>query len=113
MHYAGNDWANAQIAGLKDQFGKLGIEVVAITDANFKPDKQVSDLETVMSQEARHHRVHPDRPGRHRRGVQGGRGGRREARLHGQRARRASTPARTTSRRSPPTTSATVWSRRT
>ncbi|WP_310529322.1 substrate-binding domain-containing protein [Nocardioides sp.] len=48
MHYGGNDWANAQIAGLKDQFAKLGIEVVAVTDANFKPDKQVSDLETVM-----------------------------------------------------------------
>ena len=48
MHYGGNDWANAQIAGLKDQFGKLNIEVVATTDANFKPDKQVSDLETVM-----------------------------------------------------------------
>lgn len=48
MHYGGNDWANAQIAGLQDQFGKLGIEVVAVTDANFKPDKQVSDLETVM-----------------------------------------------------------------
>jgi ribose transport system substrate-binding protein len=48
MHYGGNDWANAQIAGLQDQFAKLGIEVVAVTDANFKPDKQVSDLETVM-----------------------------------------------------------------
>lgn len=49
MHYGGNDWANAQIAGLKDQFAKLNIDVVATTDANFKPDKQVSDLETVMS----------------------------------------------------------------
>jgi ribose transport system substrate-binding protein len=49
MHYGGNDWATAQIAGLKDQFAKLGIEVVAETDANFKPDKQVSDLETVLS----------------------------------------------------------------
>jgi ribose transport system substrate-binding protein len=49
MHYGGNDWANAQVAGLKDEFGKLGIGVVATTDANFKPDKQVSDLETVMS----------------------------------------------------------------
>jgi ribose transport system substrate-binding protein len=48
MHYGGNDWANAQIAGLKAQFAKMGIEVVAVTDANFKPDKQVSDLETVM-----------------------------------------------------------------
>lgn len=51
MHYGGNDWANAQIAGLKDEFGKLGIRIVATTDANFKPDKQVSDLETVMSKE--------------------------------------------------------------
>jgi ribose transport system substrate-binding protein len=49
MHYGGNDWASAQIAGLKDEFGKLGIQVVATTDANFKPDKQVSDLETVMT----------------------------------------------------------------
>jgi ribose transport system substrate-binding protein len=49
MHYGGNDWAAAQIDGLKSQFAKLGIELVATTDANFKPDKQVSDLETVMS----------------------------------------------------------------
>ncbi len=49
MHYGGNDWANAQVDGLKDQFAKLGIKVVAVTDANFKPDKQVSDLETVMA----------------------------------------------------------------
>lgn len=49
MHYGGNDWATAQIAGLRDEFGKLGIKVVAVTDANFKPDKQVSDLETVLS----------------------------------------------------------------
>lgn len=50
MHYGGNDWATAQIAGLKSEFEKLGIEVIATTDANFKPDKQVSDLETVMAQ---------------------------------------------------------------
>jgi ribose transport system substrate-binding protein len=48
MHYGGNDWANAQVAGLKSEFGNLGIKVVAVTDANFKPDKQVSDLETVL-----------------------------------------------------------------
>jgi ribose transport system substrate-binding protein len=50
MHYGGNDWATAQIAGLKSEFGKLGIKVVATTDANFKPDQQVSQLETVMTQ---------------------------------------------------------------
>lgn len=49
MHYGGNDWANAQVKGLRSEFDKLGIEVVAVTDANFKPDKQVSDIETVMS----------------------------------------------------------------
>lgn len=50
MHYGGNDWATAQITGLKSEFEKLGIKVIASTDADFKPDKQVSDLETVMTQ---------------------------------------------------------------
>lgn len=50
MHYGGNDWSRAQIAGLKDQFGKMGIKVIATTDAGFKPEKQVSDIETVMAQ---------------------------------------------------------------
>src|SRR5690242_4755434 len=49
MHYAGNDWAIAQIDGLKNEFGRLGIRVVAVTDANFQPDRQVSNLETVMA----------------------------------------------------------------
>lgn len=49
MHYGGNDWSVAQIEGLKDQFGKMGIEIIATTDANFKPEKQVSDIETVLA----------------------------------------------------------------
>jgi ribose transport system substrate-binding protein len=49
LHYGGNDWSTAQVDGLKDQFGKLGIQVVAVTDANFKPEKQVSDIETVLA----------------------------------------------------------------
>lgn len=49
LHYGGNDWANAQVAGLKSEFGVLGIKIVAVTDAEFKPDKQVSDLQTVMA----------------------------------------------------------------
>jgi ribose transport system substrate-binding protein len=49
MHYGGNDWANAQIAGLEARFEELGIEVVATTDANFDPGQQVSDIETVMA----------------------------------------------------------------
>jgi len=51
MHYGGNDWAIAQENGLKSQFEKMGIEVIATTDANFKPEKQVSDIETVLAQE--------------------------------------------------------------
>src|SRR5689334_3356398 len=50
MHYGGNDWSQAQIDGLKTQFAAMGIDVVAVTDAGFKPDKQVSDIETVLAQ---------------------------------------------------------------
>ncbi len=50
FHYGGNDWSNAQAAALKDQFGKMGIKVIAVTDAGFKPEKQVADIETVMAQ---------------------------------------------------------------
>lgn len=50
MHYGGNDWANAQIAGLNAEFERLGIEVIATTDANFDPATQVSDIETVLAQ---------------------------------------------------------------
>ncbi|GAB2815000.1 substrate-binding domain-containing protein [Alpinimonas psychrophila] len=49
MHYAGNDWSTAQVEGLKSEFTRLGIEVVAVTDANFKPEQQVSDIETVLA----------------------------------------------------------------
>jgi ribose transport system substrate-binding protein len=49
LHYGGNDWSTAQVDGLKARFAELGIEVVAVTDANFKPDKQVSDIETVLA----------------------------------------------------------------
>lgn len=48
MHYTGDDWSAAQIAGLKDQFNRMGIEVIAITDANFDSQKQIADLEAVL-----------------------------------------------------------------
>ena len=50
MHYGGNDWAQAQINGLQTQFAAMGIKVIAVTDAGFKPEKQVADLETIMAQ---------------------------------------------------------------
>ena len=50
MHYSRNDWSQAQVAGLKSQFDKMGIEIIAITDAGFKAEKQVADIETVLAQ---------------------------------------------------------------
>jgi len=50
MHYGGNDWSQAQIAGLETQFAEMGIEVIAVTDADFDPEKQVSDIETVLAE---------------------------------------------------------------
>jgi ribose transport system substrate-binding protein len=49
LHYGGNDWSNAQVDGIRNQFAKLGVELIAITDANFKPDKQTSDIETILA----------------------------------------------------------------
>lgn len=48
FHYSGNDWSNAQLSGLRSQFGIMGVEIIAVTDAGFKPEKQVSDIETVL-----------------------------------------------------------------
>ena len=54
MHYTGDGWTDAQIAALRHQFGELGIDVIAVTDAGFEPNRQVSDIETVL---ARHPNV--------------------------------------------------------
>ena len=35
FHIGGNDWTNAQSAALKQQFEKMGIKVIAETDAGF------------------------------------------------------------------------------
>src|SRR5579859_3383885 len=48
LHYGGNDWSNAQVAGLKEQFSAMGIEVIAVTDAKFDSNRQVADIETVL-----------------------------------------------------------------
>ena len=51
MHYGGNDWSQAQVAGLETQFAELGIEVVAVTDAGFEPGRQAADIERVLARE--------------------------------------------------------------
>src|SRR3984893_6070126 len=49
MHYS-SDWSKAQVAGLKSQFEKMGIEVIAVTDAGFNPERQVAEIQTVLAQ---------------------------------------------------------------
>ncbi len=49
FHYGGNDWSTSQLKGLTDSFTKMGIKVIATTDANFSAEQQVSDIETVMA----------------------------------------------------------------
>ncbi len=50
MHYGGNDWSQAQVSGLRAQFGEMGIEVIAVTDAGFDPDRQVADIKQVLAE---------------------------------------------------------------
>lgn len=49
MHYSGTDYMNAAVGAMQDTFEKMGIEVVAVTDAQFKAEKQVDDIETVLA----------------------------------------------------------------
>jgi ribose transport system substrate-binding protein len=44
-----SDFTKAVTAGAKDEFAKLGIDVVATTDAGFDAGKQKSDIETVLA----------------------------------------------------------------
>jgi ribose transport system substrate-binding protein len=51
MHYAGDDWSTSQIKGLEDEFGRLGIEVTSVTDADFDPAQQVADIENALTKQ--------------------------------------------------------------
>lgn len=51
MHYAGDDWSTSQIQGLEDEFGRLGIEVTSVTDADFDPAQQVADIENALTRQ--------------------------------------------------------------
>jgi len=48
MHYA-SEWSQAQIEGLQVECARLGIEIVAVTEAGFRADRQVSDLASVLA----------------------------------------------------------------
>ncbi len=49
MHFSGDSWSNAQVEALKAEFDRLGIRIVAQTDAQADPAKQFSDIETALS----------------------------------------------------------------
>lgn len=44
-----SDWTAAAVSGAKDEFARLGIDVVAETDAGFSVERQKSDIETVLA----------------------------------------------------------------
>lgn len=50
MLWAGaSEWYNAMTEGAEAEFAKMGIEVAAISDAQFDPSKQATDIETSMA----------------------------------------------------------------
>jgi ribose transport system substrate-binding protein len=49
LWHTSSDFVNAVTAGATDEFNRLGIQVVATTDAGFDAAKQKSDIETVLA----------------------------------------------------------------
>lgn len=47
--HGSSPWVGAVTDGAKTEFSKLGIKVVAVTDAQFDPAKQVADLENIKA----------------------------------------------------------------
>lgn len=47
--HGSSPWVSSVTQGAKSEFKKLGIRVVAVTDAHFDPAKQVADLENVTA----------------------------------------------------------------
>lgn len=42
------DWPNGQTKGLTDEFGKYGVQIISNTEANFKVDKQIANIENAI-----------------------------------------------------------------
>lgn len=42
------DWPNGQTRGLTDEFTKYGVKVISNTEANFKVDKQIANIENAI-----------------------------------------------------------------
>lgn len=44
------DWSRLTIQGIKQSLGELGIKVIAVTDAKFNVQQQISDLQNLITQ---------------------------------------------------------------
>ncbi len=47
FQFAG-DWPNGQTRGLTDEFNKYGVEIISNTEANFKVDKQIANIQNAI-----------------------------------------------------------------
>ncbi len=47
LGWLGDDWASEQTKGLKETFEKLGVKVIAETNANWDDAKQIADLDAI------------------------------------------------------------------
>ena len=47
MGFTGDDWSAGIVYGIKEECERLGIEIIAETEADFKDTKQISDLHAV------------------------------------------------------------------
>jgi ribose transport system substrate-binding protein len=48
FHTTASDWPRLQEEGIRAVLDKYGIEVLTVTDAEFKVDKQISDIESII-----------------------------------------------------------------
>lgn len=53
FHYTGNEWTRLHEKAIKDTLSNMGVRVLSVTDANFDPDLQNTQLEGLIMQ-------HPD-----------------------------------------------------
>jgi ribose transport system ATP-binding protein len=48
FHYT-TDWSRAQLEGIQTQFARMGVQVIAVTDAGFRAEKQIEDVEAILT----------------------------------------------------------------
>ncbi|MEA4854526.1 MAG: LacI family DNA-binding transcriptional regulator [Christensenella sp.] len=50
FHYTGTEWTRLHESAIRDTLGKYGVQVLAVMDANFDPQLQVTQLEAIRMQ---------------------------------------------------------------